>query len=130
MGFAQPAPSGKLQVKTATAELQGVSEPLLVALLSLILENQQVKMASFSSGFTKGGQLTGSASFPVHCTGPENCVLQFDVRAEDVSLARLNQLLNPAFSRQPWYHLLAIGRRHDDASDEAASAGTFRYAAS
>jgi len=35
------------------------------------------------------------------------------VRAEDISLARLNQLLNPAFG-QPWYHLLAIGRRHED----------------
>jgi hypothetical protein len=124
-GFAQPAPSGKLQVKTATAELQGVSEPLLVSSAVAILENQQVKLTSFSSGFTKGGQLTGSASFPVHCTGPENCLLQFDVRAEDVSLARLNQLFNPAFSRQPWYHLLAMGRRHDDALMKLRAQGHF-----
>ncbi len=113
VGFAPPVPSGKLQVKTATAELQGVSEPLMVDSASLVLESQIVKMTAFSAGFTKGGQLSGSAGFPVHCTGPENCLLQFDVRAEDVSLARLNQLLNPAFG-QPWYHLLAIGQRHDD----------------
>jgi len=112
-GFAPPAPSGKMQIKTATAELQGVSEPLLVDSASLLLENQMVNATAFSAGFTKGGQLTGSASFPVHCTGPENCVLQFDVHAEDVSVARLNQLLNPA-AGQPWYHLLAIGRRHND----------------
>ena len=30
MGFAPPAPSGTVQLHTATAELQGVSEPLLV----------------------------------------------------------------------------------------------------
>jgi len=112
-GFAPPAPSGKMQIKTATAEVQGVSEPLLVDSAALVLENQTVKATAFSGGFTKGGQLTGSANFPVHCTGPENCVLQFDLRADDVSLARLNQLFNPA-AGQPWYHLLAIGRRHED----------------
>ncbi len=124
MGFAQPVPSGKLQVKTATAELQGVSEPLLVDSAALALQDQLVKITSFSAGFTKGGQLAGSATFPVHCTSPENCVLQFDVRADDVSLARLNQLLNPAF-RQPWYHLLAIGRRHSDALLKLRAQGHF-----
>jgi AsmA family/AsmA-like C-terminal region len=113
VGFAVPAPSGKIQVKTATAELQGVSEPLTVDSASLMLDNQMVKITSFSAGFTKGGQVSGSATFPVHCTGPETCLLQFDVRAEDVSVARLNQLFNPALG-QPWYHLLEIGRRHDD----------------
>lgn len=112
-GFAPPSPSGKVQVKTATAELQGVSEPFTVDSASLMLEDRMVKISSFSGGFTKGGQLSGSATFPVHCTGPENCLLQFDVRTEDVSLARLNQLFNPALG-QPWYHLLEIGRRHED----------------
>ncbi len=113
MGFPVPAPSGKVQVKTATAELQGISEPLALDSASLTLENQMVKISSFSAGFTKGGELSGSATFPVHCSGPENCLLQFDVRADDISLARLNQLFNPALG-QPWYHLLEIGRRHDD----------------
>ncbi len=113
MGFPEPAPSGKLQVKTATAELQGISEPLAVDSATLTVDSQMVKINSFSAGFTKGGQLSGSATFPIHCTGPESCLLQFDVRAEDISLARLNQLFNPALG-QPWYHLLEIGRRHDD----------------
>ena len=124
-GFAQPVPSGKLQVKTVTAELQGVSEPLLVNSAAAVLQSQLVKLTAFSAGFAKGGQLSGTASFPVHCTGPENCLLQFDVRAEDVTLARLDQLLNPAFSRQPWYHLLAIGRRHNDALIKLRAQGRF-----
>ena len=124
-GFAPPVPSGKVQLRKATAELQGVSEPLLVDSASLTLENQLVTVTSFSGGFTKGGQLAGSASFPVHCTGPENCLLEVDVRAQDVSLTRLNQLLNPAFSRQPWYHLLAIGRRHEDALLKLHALGRF-----
>ena len=124
VGFAPPVPSGKLQVKTVTAELQGVSEQLLVDSASLDLENQLVTVNSFSAGFTKGGQLSGSARFPVHCTGPENCLLQFDVRAQDVSLVRLNQLFNPSLG-QPWYHLLALGRRHNDALLKLHAQGHF-----
>ena len=54
-------------------------------------------------------------------------MLQFDVRAQNASLARLNQLLNPAFSRQPWYHLLDIGRRHEDALSKLRAEGRFRF---
>jgi hypothetical protein len=125
MGFAEPYPSGKLQVSNATAELQGVSEPLVVDTASITLENQLIDITAFSAGFTKGGQLSGAASFPVHCTSPDNCVVQFDVRTQETSLARLNQLLNPAFSRQPWYHLLDIGRRHEDAMSKLRAQGRF-----
>ena len=125
MGFASPAPSGKMQVRTATAELLGVSEPLLIDSASVLLADQLVKVTSFSAAFSQGTQLTGSASFPVHCTAPQNCVLQFDVRSGDASLARLNQLLNPSFSRQPWYHLLSIGKRNDNALLKLRASGHF-----
>lgn len=125
MGFAPPFPSGNLQIHNSTAELQGVSEPLKIDSATVVLENQLVRIASFSGAFSQGTELSGSASFPVHCTGPENCVLDFDVRADDASLARLNQLLNPSFSRQPWYKLLAIGKRHDDALLKLRAHGHF-----
>lgn len=128
MGFAEPYPSGKLQVSTATAELQGVSEPLLIDTASVTLQNQQVDITAFSAGFSKGGQFNGSAKFPVHCTGPENCVLQFDLRTQETSLARLNQLLNPVFSRQPWYRLLDIGKRREDALLKLRAQGRFSVA--
>ncbi len=128
IGFASPAPSGKIQVRTATAELQGVSEPLLIDTASVLLADQLVKVTSFSAAFSLGTELTGSASFPVHCTAPENCVLQFDVRSGEASLARLNQLLNPTFSRQPWYHLLSIGKRNDNALLKLRASGHFSVA--
>ena len=96
MGFAPPAPSGTVQLQTVTAELQGVSEPLLIDTASVSLENRLVNVTSFAAAFAKGTSIGGSANFPVHCTGPENCVLRFDVHADEVSLTRLNQLLNPS----------------------------------
>lgn len=125
MGFAEPSPSGKVQVSTATAELQGVSEPLLIDSAGINLQNQLININSFAAGFSRGGQISGSATFPVHCTVAENCLLQFDVKAQDMSMERLDQLLNPAFSHQPWYHLLAIGRRHQDALLKIHATGHF-----
>ncbi len=128
MGFASPAPSGKMQVRTATAELQGVSEPLMIDTASVVLADQLVKVSSFSAAFKQGTQLAGSASFPVHCTVPEKCELQFEVRSSDASVARLNQLLNPAYSRQPWYHLLSMGKRNDNALLKLRASGHFSVA--
>jgi AsmA family/AsmA-like C-terminal region len=124
-GFAEPSPTGKLQINTATAELQGVSEPLQVDSATIELQNQMVSITSLSAGFTHGMQLTGSANFPVHCTSSENCVVQFDMKTQEASLERLNQLLNPAFSREPWYHLLAIGKQHNDALLKLRAQGRF-----
>jgi hypothetical protein len=127
VGFAPPVPQGKLQIHTATAELQGVSEPLLVNSAAVTLDNQLVKITSLSAGFSKGIDLSGSADFPVHCTGPENCGLRFDLHADDASLARLDELLNPSFG-QPWYNLLAIGRWHQDALMKLRASGHFSAA--
>jgi len=127
MGFAQPTPTGKVQLRTATAELQGVAEPLQIDSASVVLENQLVKVASFAAAFKQGTHLSGTASFPVHCTGPENCVVNFDLRTDDASLARLNQLLNPSL-HQPWYRLLAIGKRNEDALMKLRASGHFAAA--
>ena len=124
MGFTSPTPSGKVQLRTATAELQGVAEPLQIDSASVLLEDQLIRIASFSAGFKQGTHITGSASFPVHCTGPENCVVTFDLRTDDTSLARLNQLLNPSL-HQPWYRLLAIGKRNEDALLKLHASGRF-----
>jgi hypothetical protein len=125
VGFAQPVPSGKMQVRNATAELQGVAEPLLIDSAAVTLENQLLNVKSFSGNFAKGTQLGGSASFPVHCVSADNCLLQFDVHADTVSLNRLNELLNPSFRHQPWYRLLAIGKRNEDALMKLHASGHF-----
>ncbi|MGB8768969.1 MAG: AsmA family protein [Candidatus Korobacteraceae bacterium] len=125
VGFAPPISSGKLQLHTATAELQGIAEPLQISSAAATLANQEVNVTSFTAGFAKGPDISGSASFPVHCTAPETCTLHFDVRSDDASLARLNQLVNPSFFNQPWYHLLAIGQRHEDALLRLHATGHF-----
>ncbi len=128
VGFAPPGTSGNVQLRAVTAELQGVSEPLLLSSAAATLANQQVTVTSFIAGFAKGPELSGSASFPVHCTAPESCILHFDVRSDDASLTRLNQLVNPSYFNRPWYHLLDIGQRHEDALLKLRASGHFSSA--
>ena len=114
-GFAPPVPSGKIQLRNTTAELQGVHEPLQISAATATLADRSVTVNSFSAEFKEGPTFSGSASFPQHCASLEACMLRFDLHTSEITLARLNQLLNPASQSRPWYHLLAMGQRDENA---------------
>jgi AsmA family/AsmA-like C-terminal region len=128
VGFAPPVPSGKIQLGAATAELQGVSEPLHILSATAALVNQAVNVTAFTATFAQGPEISGSATFPVHCTAPETCVVHFDARTDDVSLSRLNRLVNPSLGTQPWYRLLAPWQRRQDALLKLRASGRFTAA--
>ena len=114
-GFALPQPSGDMKLTNATAEFQGVLEPLLVDFATVTLGSQMTNITSFAATFAGGPSVSGSGSFPLVCNSPETCVLHFELRTPEISLSRLNRLLNPSSQRQPWYHLIAVGQRDDNA---------------
>lgn len=125
VGFTPPVPSGKVQLRNVTAELQGVSEPLQIGSAAVTLASQAVNVTSFTAAFLQGPELSGSAVFPVHCTAPETCVVRFDAHSTDTSLARLNRLVNPSLRPQPWYRLLAPWQRREDALLKLRASGRF-----
>ena len=114
-GFAPPQPSGDVRLTDATAELQGVLEPLLVNSATVTFGGQIANLTSFAGEFAGGPSLSGSGSFPLICKSADTCVLHFDLHTPEVSISRLNQLLNPASQDQPWYHLLTVGQRDNNA---------------
>jgi hypothetical protein len=114
-GFAPPQPSGDVKLSNATAELQGVLEPLLVDSAAVTLGSQNANLTSFAGEFAGGPSLSGSGSFPLLCKLADTCVLHFDLHTPEVTISRLNQLLNPASQNQPWYHLLTVGQRDNNA---------------
>ena len=128
VGFAPPVPSGKVRLQTVTAELQGISEPMQIASAAVTLANQAVNVTSFTASFAQGPEISGSASFPVHCTAAENCVVRFDAHSADISFARLNRLVNPSLRPQPWYRLLAPWQRREDALLKLRASGRFSIA--
>jgi hypothetical protein len=128
VGFAPPVPSGKVQLHNAIAELQGVNEPLQIASATATLFNQALNLTSFTAAFAQGPQISGSASFPIHCTAAEMCTVRFDARMDDASFARLSQLANPAFRSRPWYRLLAPWQQRNDALMKLRASGHFSIA--
>jgi hypothetical protein len=125
VGFAPPTPSGKIQLHNATAELQGISEPVQITSATATLANQTVNVTAFDAAFAQGPAIRGSASFPVHCTAPQTCIVHFDAHTDDVSLTRLDRLANPGFRSQPWYQLLAPWQRREDALLKLRASGRF-----
>ena len=128
VGFVPPAPSGKVQLHNVTAELQGVNEPLQIASATATLANQSLNLTAFTAAFAQGPQITGSASFPVHCTTPEACTVHFDAHVDEASFARLNRLANPSFRPGPWYRLLAPWQQRNDALMKLRASGRFSIA--
>jgi hypothetical protein len=124
-GFSAPRLSGEMRLRDVSAELQGVNEPLHVASAQANIANSAVSVTSIAGSFDKDTAIAGSASFPVHCTSPENCVIHFDLHTNEISLGRVNQLLNPGARSQPWYHLLSIGEQHQDALLKLYADGKF-----
>ncbi len=114
-GFAPPVPAGKLQVRDATVEMQGLLQPMQVSAASVALGEQAVTINSFSGAFKDGPTLYGSASFPLRCYGTETCLVRFDLHTPEASLSEINQLVNPALESRPWYHLLTSGQRDNSA---------------
>ena len=106
-GFVPPATSGRILISNATVVLPGVFEPLQVTQASMMLGNKSASL-SLDAEFKSGPSLSGSASFPLHCSAPPNCMLHFDLRTPETSLARINQLLNPAAQDRPWYQRLEL----------------------
>ena len=114
-GFALPAATGKVQFHDTMVELQGVFEPLGVASAVVNLSQQSASIASFSASFKDGTLISGSADFPLRCSDPASCVVQFDLHSPEASLSQINQLLNPATQSRPWYRLLATSQENPNA---------------
>jgi hypothetical protein len=114
-GFALPAVSGQMRLQGAVAELQGVNEPLQVESASASFVGESVRLDALSGSFASGPAIGGTASFPMRCTSPETCIVHFNLHANELTLQRVNQLLNPRQRSQPWYQYLSLNRQHNHA---------------
>lgn len=104
MNFGAPRAVGKAQLHSVSATIRGLNEPLEIASAKLTLTSDQVLVQNLSAS-AAGTNWHGSLSLPRPCIAPA-CEVRFDLRADEISTDRLNRLMNPSFSRQPWYSFL------------------------
>ena len=124
-GFAAPLTSGQLSLHDVSAKLQGVNEPLHIDSAKASLSGGQLNVASLNAGFAPGPLITGSTSFPLSCGDPGNCTIGFDLHTNELSLDRLNQLLNPASRSSAWSRIFSLVQEQPDALLKAHLDGKF-----
>jgi uncharacterized protein involved in outer membrane biogenesis len=127
-GFAAPAITGKAQLRNVVAALGGVNSSLqissadvLLAADAAIFHNLRVRFDGLSS------QISGSLRIARNCETLEQCPIQFDLQADELSTDALNQLLNPRLARRQWYEVFG-GRPASPVPARIRASGRIRAA--
>jgi len=110
-GFGAPLSIGTVDVRNATFTLAAADAPLHVnsALISLAPDQSSIIVlgAAFEGVHST---IDGSVQLPRHCDFGPQCLVRFDLKADQLSSDELNRLLNPQLRNHPWYQFVSGGR--------------------
>lgn len=100
--------TGTAQLRSVRAQLRGLNSPLQIRHAELAITPEVVRVTKLEAS---AGPTTwrGSLSISRPCATPDSCSFQFHLRSPQLSAAELNQLVNPAAVKRPWYRLLSPG---------------------
>jgi hypothetical protein len=99
-GFAVPAITGTAELHSVEAEVRGLNRPLEISTAKIALTESEARVDGLVA-LAAGTRWSGSLTLPRHCATP--CPLKFDLHADEISIDRLNDLLNPNPPERPWY---------------------------
>ncbi|HYA23423.1 MAG TPA: AsmA family protein [Terriglobales bacterium] len=105
-GLAPLRATGKAQLHSIRAHVPGLNAPLEIVSANLTLAPEQVNVQDLIVS-AAGASWRGSLAAARPCTLTLGCAVHFDLRANEIALDRLNQLLNPQARNEPWYRILS-----------------------
>ena len=115
-GFAAPATLGTAQLRNVRAAMRGLNTPIEISSAAITLAPDAVLMQKISAR-TGSTHWSGGVTAPRHCapTGIvpgsvpgslPNCVFQFDLTADQLSIGDLAEWFTPHPAKRPWYRIL------------------------
>ena len=115
-GFAAPATLGTARLRNVRAEMRGLNTPIEISSAAMTLAPDAVLMQKISAR-TGSTHWNGEVTAPRQCAptgivpGPvpgsvPNCVFQFDLTADQLSIGDLAAWFTPHPAKRPWYRLL------------------------
>ncbi len=119
-GFAAPAILGTAQLRNVRAEMRGLNTPIEISSAAITLAPDAVLMQKISAR-TGSTHWNGAVTAPRHCASPgigpgivpssvpgslPNCVFQFDLTADQLSIGDLAAWFTPHPAKRPWYRIL------------------------
>jgi hypothetical protein len=99
-GFAAPTITGTAELHSVEAEIRGLNRPLEISAAKIALSESETQVDGILA-LAAGTRWAGSLSLPRRCGAP--CPVRFDLHADEISIDRLNDLLNPYPPERPWY---------------------------
>ncbi len=101
-GFATPVLTGTAQLHSVTAQIAGLLAPLEIesAYLTLLPGSFHLEKLSAKLAATRW---SGSAERALDCGQPESCAYHFDLHSDRLAATDLQELLQPASPKKPWY---------------------------
>lgn len=103
VGFEAPLTTGTVQLKNVDADIPGLIEPIRIASANVVLAPDRMTVQNVAGTISKSPAVSGSVTVPRQCAG-DTCAISFDLHADELSLERLNTLLNPSLRKRPWYN--------------------------
>ncbi len=103
-GLPRPSVSGTARLKSARAEVPGITSPIQIASSDVEFSGDNFILSKMVAqvGPIK---FTGNAKFPRQCLQTEPCIPQLNLQAEELDVDQLNALFNPRLKKRPWYRL-------------------------
>ena len=103
-GFAPTRIDGRAQLRAVETAIPGVNEKLEIESANVFLTDDRMTVRDLNVHLA-GATWHGTVARPRPCVGA--CPVSFAFHGDEVSLQRLNQLLNPSGRAQPWYKFLS-----------------------
>ncbi len=97
---------GKAQLQAVRAQPHGFNAPVEIHSADLMLAQDNVKVKNLVA-FAAGTSWRGSLMFDKPCATHPTCAVHFKLHADEITIARLNQLLNPHAKTESWYQALS-----------------------
>ena len=101
-----PRAMGKAQIHSVVAQMRGWQAPLELNSADVTLVPDEIAVKNLSAS-AAGATWHGSLSIPRPCGIKQTCPIHFELHADEISLSRVNELLNPSFAKHPWYRFLS-----------------------
>lgn len=95
---------GSVELHGVTARVRGVNAPLQIGKAGVLLTEDSVRVQNLR-GSAAGATWHGSMQIPRTCDAADDCSIQFNLSADRLSAAGLNEYLNPNARKRSWYKM-------------------------
>ncbi|HKW16851.1 MAG TPA: AsmA family protein [Terriglobales bacterium] len=107
-GETTPVITGTAQLHSVHAEVHGLNSPLQIHRADLSISPELINLTNLDAN-VRDAEWHGVFSVRRPCASPDSCFFEFRLHSPQVSAASLNQLVNPAATKRPWYRILGLG---------------------